>query len=382
MPAMTQRRMAGVTALMLLFYLIHAALYAPTANAASVEPEVLEFGNPTCGDLQGPGQTWLALKVEIHGDKIVDGTHTSSDGELTVTISATVDHTAFDWSSDIGVDGVLVKSGIAGNHFYRYDPPLEATGDTNLTTPDGPGDGVSHITFCYDLEAPQAGSAGLIVRKVVEAPAGAETPDQDFAITVDGHEAVLLADGESSTLFTYEVGAGATVQVASITEDTTALASEWTSVSVDCSNEETSDTAVIADVTLTEGATVTCTFTNVYTPPATSSSTTGVISPPTGETTPPAGEDDGAVLGTTITAAPETTVVTAPATTTDASVLGTTITTTVAEVEADTLPFTGFETGKALLVALLVLAIGAVMLSAARRRDDAASTDSGGWSSD
>jgi hypothetical protein len=64
----------------------------------------------------------------------------------------------------------------------------------------------------------------------------------------------------------------------------------------------------------------------------------------------------------------------------EAEVLGTTIT-TVAEVSADTLPFTGFETGDTLKLGLLALAAGALMLFAVARRDDErAATDTGGWS--
>jgi hypothetical protein len=67
-------------------------------------------------------------------------------------------------------------------------------------------------------------------------------------------------------------------------------------------------------------------------------------------------------------------------------VLGTTITTatTVPEVSAETLPFTGFESGDTVKLGLLALLAGALMLFAARggtKEEEAAVTDIGGWSS-
>ena len=37
----------------------------------------------------------------------------------------------FDWSSNIGVDAVIVKGGADGTHLYRYDPPTEEKSDTD-----------------------------------------------------------------------------------------------------------------------------------------------------------------------------------------------------------------------------------------------------------
>jgi hypothetical protein len=124
------------------------AMSALPAVASHVQP-VLETGNPTCSDLISDGI--IELKVE----PVVDGSFTSADGTLTVTIDvrSTADGPVFDWTSNIGVDAVFVKGGPNGN-LYVYDP--EATSDTGLHAPVNPNNdkfyGLSHISFCYDKD--------------------------------------------------------------------------------------------------------------------------------------------------------------------------------------------------------------------------------------
>jgi hypothetical protein len=114
-------------------------------GAATVEP-VLISGNLTCAQLV-PGTS--ELKVEPGAD----GTY--SDGTLTVTIDVrdTPEGPVFDFTSNIGIDAVFVKGGPDGN-LYTYSP--ETTGDTGLHAPVNPGNGkyygLSHISFCYDVE--------------------------------------------------------------------------------------------------------------------------------------------------------------------------------------------------------------------------------------
>lgn len=471
MSAIAQRRVAGATALMILLYLLQALLVPSSASAASVTPELTPGEvNPTCADLEGPGQTWLELKVDPNSDGVY------TDGTLTVTISNSTDDKSFDWSSNIGVDGVLVKGGTAGNHFYRYDPPSESVGDTNLATPDGNGDGISHITFCYDAEEAEEGQTGLIVRKVVSAPDGIDAPDEDFTITVSDKDPVVLGHGESSAPFTYELAEGATLDIASITEAET-QDENWTAVSVWCTNGESAQGNMIENVTLTEGTTVTCTFTNAYTPDGTATVTvvksvnegapnetfaftatdkSGFNLPGPGETTlvyeipiepgsvdvviaevsgelkagwavatvlcseneQPVGVADSVgataslalVNGSAITCvfsnvfttttteestttsqettttatvlAAETAITTTTTTEPDGEVLGVTIT-TVPEVSADTLPFTGSESGDMVKLAMLALLAGALMLFAVRgpKENEGTSADLGWWSS-
>jgi hypothetical protein len=120
-----------------------ALIVSATAFGTHVQP-VQQPGNPSC-----PAGT-IELKIE----PVADGTF--SDGTLTVTIDVrdTADGQVFDWTSNIGVDRVIAKGGPNGN-VYIYNP--EATSDTGLHAPVGPSGryaGLSHISFCYDVEPP------------------------------------------------------------------------------------------------------------------------------------------------------------------------------------------------------------------------------------
>ena len=159
------------------------------AQAASVEPEVLAGASntgKTCSDLEGAGQTWIEFKLE--GGELTDGAHTA--GPLTVTIS-NLTNTAFDWTSNIGVDGIVVKDGVDGANFYVYDPPTEEKSDTDLSVPGERG--ISHISFCYDL--PDATPTPTPTpTATATAPAGATptaTPTATLATTPAATPAVL-----------------------------------------------------------------------------------------------------------------------------------------------------------------------------------------------
>ncbi|HSL33277.1 MAG TPA: hypothetical protein VK871_06480, partial [Candidatus Limnocylindrales bacterium] len=125
--------------------------FAPSVQAASVVPKPINTGNPTCDDFAVQfGGTWTELKVEPPGNG------TFGDGTLSVTItnfqnSSSGTPGSFDWSSNIGVDAVFVKAGSDKHNLYVYDP--ESTGDTDLGPQSGTGNGISHISFCYDAGA-------------------------------------------------------------------------------------------------------------------------------------------------------------------------------------------------------------------------------------
>jgi hypothetical protein len=112
------------------------------ASATHVTPTT-QSGNVPCP----------AGLTELKVEPVADGTFT--DGTLTVTIDVrdTAAGQVFDWTSNIGVDVVIVKGGNASN-VYTYDPPAESTGDTGLHAPanrSGTFAGLSHISFCYDV---------------------------------------------------------------------------------------------------------------------------------------------------------------------------------------------------------------------------------------
>jgi hypothetical protein len=132
-------------------------ILGPGANrvwATHVTPIPISSGNPTCSDFAEQfGGTWTEFKLQ--DASLANGTY--SDGTLTVTISNFTPSNSgtpgsFDWSSNIGVDAVFVKAGSDKHNLYVYNP--EATSDTGLGPQAGTGNGISHISFCYDAEAP------------------------------------------------------------------------------------------------------------------------------------------------------------------------------------------------------------------------------------
>ena len=168
------------------------------AGAAKVTPELSPgAANKTCSDFHGAGQSWTELKV----DPPNAGTY--SDGTLTVTISFTVAGKVFDWSSNIGVDAVFVKAGSAGSYLYRYDPPSEQTSDTGLTSPGETGNGISHISFCYDEEP--KGSL-TVIKNVVNDDGGSATAG-NWTMNVAGPTALSFA-GAGAPGTTNQVDAG------------------------------------------------------------------------------------------------------------------------------------------------------------------------------
>jgi LPXTG-motif cell wall-anchored protein len=117
------------------------------AGAAVERPSTHVSPTEVPGNAQCP-EGLTELKVE----PVEDGTF--SDGTLTVTIDVrdTAEGQVFDWTSNIGVDVVIVKGGPNSN-VYTYDP--ESTGDTGLHAPvvsSGKFAGLSHVSFCYDTE--------------------------------------------------------------------------------------------------------------------------------------------------------------------------------------------------------------------------------------
>jgi hypothetical protein len=118
------------------------------AWAEHVQPTLVP-GNPNC-DGQVPGTTELLIQP------VEDGTF--SDGTLVVVIDVrdTSSGQVFDFSSNIGVDAVIVKGGPNAN-LYVHNP--EITADTGLHAPAASAGlywGLSLLFFCYDVQPPTA----------------------------------------------------------------------------------------------------------------------------------------------------------------------------------------------------------------------------------
>ena len=158
----------------------HAALFIPlvvgivvfgafSAMAEHVTP-TFQSGNPSCP----------AGLNELKVDPPADGDFEDDDetpGPLEVTLTIDEGAKEFDWTSNIGVDIVIVKGGPNAN-VYTYSP--ESTGDTGLHAPlndDGSGDwyGLSHISFCYDVENTPSPSPSVSPTET-ETPGGSPSP--------------------------------------------------------------------------------------------------------------------------------------------------------------------------------------------------------------
>ena len=153
-PTISLRRLGVATTLLGLIG-VGVALAATPASAV-VGPEVtpvfiLGALNRNCDDLaivNGGGQTWLEVDINPPGN----GTF----GPITITNFDGVART-FDWSSTIGIDAVYVKGGAGGSNLYVYAPTAQSPeqfSDDGLTTPGTSGNGVSHMSFCYDESNP------------------------------------------------------------------------------------------------------------------------------------------------------------------------------------------------------------------------------------
>ena len=109
-----------------------------------VTPDLIP-NNPSCEDLG------YDYGFKPSPETAPNGVYTN--GTLTVTTTNN-DGTYFDWTSNLGLDAVIVKGGDNADAFV-YDPPQESTSDTRLHAPfkaDGTPRNISHIEFCYDLE--------------------------------------------------------------------------------------------------------------------------------------------------------------------------------------------------------------------------------------
>lgn len=136
------------TTILVSIFLIVALLFLSNSGlifSASVQPELVP-GNPTCQS--------LGYQYGLRIDPPNSGTYSLSGNVGSVTVTTTGQGT-FDWSSTFGIDAVIAKGGNNAN-VYKYDPPSESFGDTNLSTPINPQNnkpyGLSHIDFCFDVD--------------------------------------------------------------------------------------------------------------------------------------------------------------------------------------------------------------------------------------
>jgi uncharacterized repeat protein (TIGR01451 family) len=138
-----------------------ASAQTPGPPSEKDQPRLLT-GNQNCAALPGDLQ-------ELRINNPTDGTFTNGTLTVTIDVRNTDLGPVFDWTSNIGVDAVVVKGGPDANAF-EYDPPNEQTSDKGLHAPVNPQNdkffGLSHISFCYD--------AGVVTPKIKVEKSGNE----------------------------------------------------------------------------------------------------------------------------------------------------------------------------------------------------------------
>ncbi len=100
----------------------------------------------------------LGYDYEIKRDDPTPGeTSVLDTGSGLISIETNASDDAFNWSSEIGIDAVIVKGGPTVN-IYHYDD--ETTSDANLNAPfndnSGTNYGLSFVAFCFDYEVQAA----------------------------------------------------------------------------------------------------------------------------------------------------------------------------------------------------------------------------------
>ncbi len=125
-----------------------------TVEPVTMPNEQYPFTNPTCEDLGYD----FELKIDDVNGPFGPGTFSSADGYLVVN-GGSADGVYFTFSSNVGVDVVLMKGGNGANAYFYSS---ETTSATSLVSPNNASGGpaaISHVSFCYDYEVEVTKSA-------------------------------------------------------------------------------------------------------------------------------------------------------------------------------------------------------------------------------
>ena len=117
-------------------------------------------GNPSCNSVEAlgysNGQDWGEHKIE--GNDLGNGVNTFGTHTITITnFDNSLPTRGFSWSSNFGVDAVIIKTGNGGggyNTLAVYAPfansPEATSGSLTTESPTG----ISHISFCWEHANP------------------------------------------------------------------------------------------------------------------------------------------------------------------------------------------------------------------------------------
>ena len=327
MSALTQRRVAGATAILVLLFTLQALVSVPAAGVEDTTCQKVEDADLGIEDLQ--------ITVDGHVDvTFFDWVGTPNEySAVTVDVVGLLANEDLVWSTKAG--------SAAGETLETNDGVIFEDGTYTIGRAADAIRGISHITLCV-VETPQTPTARLIVEKHVVIVSG-NPATTSFGMHVTGQPDFVLTDG-GMAMFDYDMTETAEITV-TVEEDP--ITEPGWATSIECG----------ATVVLEAGDAVTCVVTNTFeAPTSTTTSTTTPTTTPTTDTTRPT------VTTTTVTT-PEVTVTTAGP---GAEVLGTTIA-APAEVTSDTLPFTGTNTGVLAVGGLLALIAGLLALRVSPR---------------
>jgi len=139
-----QKKRLFILTIVSIFAVALMAVSPVQAGVQNTFPPPPDLKNPTCADLN-PGF------YEIKFDPPVTGSQ--SLGGMTVNLTM-LDLQSASWTSNMGIDAVIVKGGEGGANIKYYDP--EATADPGPLyaplNPSGFPANISHVSFCFDYE--------------------------------------------------------------------------------------------------------------------------------------------------------------------------------------------------------------------------------------
>lgn len=183
---MNKRVFSLVMVLILAFSAVFT--FSAQANSGSSTP-TLEYkeGNPTC---EGLNANWFEIKFEEKSKDDPSWPESIKWGDVKIELEKDIDAgKVTSWSSNYGIDAVIVKGG-PGANVYKYDPEATSGGDlytpTNTSGRDPKPYGLSHVSFCLDLE--------LVVKKLAE-PYFTRTWDWDIEKSAD-QTSLTLSEGQ------------------------------------------------------------------------------------------------------------------------------------------------------------------------------------------
>jgi hypothetical protein len=144
------------------------ALAAPGAALVSAAEPVAVYtsdvttglaGNPSCNSVEvtyAGGQDWGEFKLE--GADLGNGSTSVGGNTITITnFDNDLPTRGFTWSSNFGVDAVIIKTGNGGDGYNTlavYAPTANSTEATSGSLTTQSSTAISHISFCWDSTNP------------------------------------------------------------------------------------------------------------------------------------------------------------------------------------------------------------------------------------